>query len=705
MYGARSVRSAVTGPETVAESLSKTDFYATVDSVDLDGGEAQIAAFERSIQGFPRDGESFGVLSSGGAPAAAGDPETFLSTYTEGSVSISNGSPGGYDAFNVVTLTLRFTVPEDAEDLEFGYRFATEELPTYSSSGYQDFFTATVVRPDGSEENIALLPDGDPVTVDNARPYANDPNGTSTDPEPPLPEPQDTAFNAVTDVVNANFDVSDLQGEELALELRVGDASDSSLDSAAFVDGLGYGSRCPVGELADTKLGLVDDIRSEIPPIYLIDGQTVEQRPEQFAQEAKANAGSYASGESSQYCEGLHRLIETERVTQKAVTDAAEEIIPQTSRVIANAVKTAATGIARNKVTRGLTGKAKGFLIGRSVRQAKSVKNSIASPAAVGGATGAAVTTQLARSEAEFATAYRRAVDDYAEEIESTADDVVETGLGDLTPGEAESHFEGLPDDITDDVLRIESRLTSAIEGLFFQFFYFSADPFEFELDVPDVDIPDEVSFTVDVPSQVDGVPGVPDEISASVDLPEEEINETVDELSADLDRIIELVDFVEGLGIITSPGIDPVLDDGTDVVRNRAERGELERQDESERVAVRDKARDTIDSITGLTDGVLSVTDGISKGLSLVTAVLVSIAVVVLLAFLGKALLTLTGVAVTSSYLTSVGGWLAYLGLASSVLVLINYASVSLYLRSVGQTHFASAVSILATDLGGVSE
>ena len=224
------------------EGIATDDVLASVTSVDYEGVDSQITTFDTPIQGFPLDGDSpaeFSVMSSGVASDAAGDPSEFVSTNV-GGVFEPDFSPDGFDAYNIATLTVELTVPEGAENLAFDYKFGTVENPSFLGEPFQDFFEALVIEPDGSTQPIGLLPDGSAVTVDNADTFSNSPGGSSQNPEPPLPEPPDTTYNAVTELQTASYDLSGMAGEQILLVLRVADASDGIYDSGVFVDDLRF---------------------------------------------------------------------------------------------------------------------------------------------------------------------------------------------------------------------------------------------------------------------------------------------------------------------------------------------------------------------------------------------------------------------------------------------------------------------------------
>ena len=208
-------------------------------SSSLSGSNVQAKVLTNSLQGFPILGNSYAVLSTGIAADTPGSAGDFMSVDVGGPF-FSGGSPEGYDAYDVVALTLRLNLPSSAESLTFSFKFGTEENPDYLNSGFQDFFTATLRDSSGNAiAQIARLPNNRIVTVDNAAAYSNAVGGWSESPTPPFPSPNDTVYNAVTsNVLTASYDITSFAGSAISIVFQLGDASDSIYDSMVFIDNL-----------------------------------------------------------------------------------------------------------------------------------------------------------------------------------------------------------------------------------------------------------------------------------------------------------------------------------------------------------------------------------------------------------------------------------------------------------------------------------
>jgi hypothetical protein len=87
------------------------------------------------LTGFPTDGSSFGVLTSGNV-SSVGSPGTFANT------SDGGGSVRGNTDMDVSILKIDLNVPSTANCLTFDFRFLSEEFPGYVSTQFNDAFIA-----------------------------------------------------------------------------------------------------------------------------------------------------------------------------------------------------------------------------------------------------------------------------------------------------------------------------------------------------------------------------------------------------------------------------------------------------------------------------------------------------------------------------------------------------------------------------------
>src|SRR5690625_1227707 len=135
---------------------------------------------------------------------------------------------------NNVTI-FEFDFVPQANEISFNYIFASEEYPGFACSSYNDVFGFIIsgpgITPDPglSGKNIALLPNGLPVTMNNVN---NDYCGDATYYDPGnFPY---IAHGGRTTVLTASSEV--IAGETYRIKLLVADSQDTLYDSAVFVE-------------------------------------------------------------------------------------------------------------------------------------------------------------------------------------------------------------------------------------------------------------------------------------------------------------------------------------------------------------------------------------------------------------------------------------------------------------------------------------
>ncbi|MDX9759352.1 MAG: choice-of-anchor L domain-containing protein [Bacteroidota bacterium] len=206
------------------------------------GNSAQSMVYATTLQGFPTHGSDYLLLSTGYASLTAGSATTYQSHNMSGASLPANdpyGSPNGVPSFDVATFVVPFSVPANGSaTLSFDWRFGSEENPTYTTS-YTDYFRADVFDGAGNHlGNIALLPNGSPVSTSTAAAYSNVPTGSSSFPGPVFPSPNDVIYNAMTPTYTSSIDLTSYAGQTVRIQFRLADARDAILNSAVFIDNL-----------------------------------------------------------------------------------------------------------------------------------------------------------------------------------------------------------------------------------------------------------------------------------------------------------------------------------------------------------------------------------------------------------------------------------------------------------------------------------
>ena len=185
----------------------------------------------QTLTGFPTDGATYGILSSGYIDTIASLTDPTGNHTDDFTNQIVTGNRGEAEDYTVLSLVLN--VPGGADCLALDYRFLSEEYPDYVNSEFNDAFIAEL---DGSTWSVdssgsltrnldfAASPAGKPVSVNGAGPTAMFPA-----------ESAGTYFNAATGLVTTKTPIT--SGTH-TVNLSMFDANDSLLDSAVFLDRL-----------------------------------------------------------------------------------------------------------------------------------------------------------------------------------------------------------------------------------------------------------------------------------------------------------------------------------------------------------------------------------------------------------------------------------------------------------------------------------
>ncbi|MDA3909868.1 MAG: choice-of-anchor L domain-containing protein [Bacteroidales bacterium] len=222
-------------------------------NVEVIGDTISIGYFSGSIvdTGF----ENGIIMSTGHAAAAVGPNESASTstTTTGGSDPDLQALIPGFTVNDAVIIEFDFVANDN--HMVFDYIFASEEFHEFANSSFNDVFGFFLSGPgingpySNNAINIALLPNGDVVTIDNTFNDSSYYVG-STDNNPDLGQ----AYNNDMEYDGASIPLIAeailWQGETYHIKLAIGDAGDSSYDSAVFLKGSSFNT----GSMATGKV-------------------------------------------------------------------------------------------------------------------------------------------------------------------------------------------------------------------------------------------------------------------------------------------------------------------------------------------------------------------------------------------------------------------------------------------------------------------
>ncbi|GAB4065877.1 hypothetical protein GCM10028777_16820 [Angustibacter speluncae] len=206
---------------------------------DPSGGQSSFVG-TTPIAGFPTDGSTFTVLSSGRAGDLYAAPSSFVSTSWGG----TSRSGGGSD-FDVTVLRIDFTAPVGSNCLTgFDFKFLSEEFPDYVGQNVNDAFIVELDRTtwttaNGTDilapDNIAFDPNGNVISINaGGDAVLNAANAAGT------------PYGGATETLTARTPIT---AGPHSLYFTIFDQGDDSYDSTVLVD--------------DLKIGTVADVATQ----------------------------------------------------------------------------------------------------------------------------------------------------------------------------------------------------------------------------------------------------------------------------------------------------------------------------------------------------------------------------------------------------------------------------------------------------------
>lgn len=237
---------------------SSLGIFDLIDQVLVSGGCADVQFERKQVFGQPDDltTKSYGFFKSNGTnfPFESGIVLTSGNAFLGGNTLAplndiiqpvsGNGQPGDIDLQNALGIIdtfdatfIEFEFVPTTDKVDFNYILASEEYGDDTECSFADGFAFLLTRPNGSTENLAVLPNGAVVNVTNI----NESNqcgantnffaGYNTD----SPSFQDTNYGGRTEVLTAS--ATDLIiNETYVIKLVVADQGDDAFDTAIFIE-------------------------------------------------------------------------------------------------------------------------------------------------------------------------------------------------------------------------------------------------------------------------------------------------------------------------------------------------------------------------------------------------------------------------------------------------------------------------------------
>lgn len=466
---------------------------------------------------------------------------------------------------------------------------------------------------------------------------------------------------------------------------------------------IGHSQPDQLEELRDDKRALISEIRNSVPDEYLYSGTVVDERAEIFMDDLEDQLPDLNPEEHTQNQEALERLNESEEITLSATTEGASEIIPRSSTAITNAIMAASSVGLGKLVSSGFGFQAKKLMNDQVAARGKSVKNSLISADELDDGTRRSIANESAKAEADFARRTREAMESNEEDFTKTANKIAAQGVTSV----GEGTFENLPDEFLEDIRSIASDIETTIQRGVFQYYYFNANPNEFELYVPDIDVPSEISSpTVDVPYPVNLHPDIPDEVSLKIDIPEDQINSTLQDLNETLEKVDALIE-LPAEQQVAGGGVDSIINKSVDELAEDVDAQVLTEQNEDTRETARSVTTDFITAITHYGRIGLDILDSIMRvslflqielGLAILTIGVTVMAAVMVACIIGIG--CAANVAVIGVMVKIIG----ILGLFDLVLATLQLVGAGTILSALNTSHFYGVMGINNTGMEGVS-
>lgn len=190
------------------------------------------------------------VLNDGSGPhgpnnSASSGFDNGTSGYSLLTGLLANPSNGTFNA-----SVLEFDFETCSDSIKFNYVFGSEEYPEYVNAGFNDVFGFFISGPGISgQQNIARLPDGSPVAIDNVHGSGTNVNGTPYPPRFPQLYVNNVGgptiqYDGFTKLLTAKAKIQ--CNATYHIIIAIADVGDGIFDSGIFLEGKSFSATEPV---------------------------------------------------------------------------------------------------------------------------------------------------------------------------------------------------------------------------------------------------------------------------------------------------------------------------------------------------------------------------------------------------------------------------------------------------------------------------